>query len=85
MSPCMQFKRSDGAKPSQEWWHRGRQRARETAFNSSLELFSETETVKFDLDTAQIDGSDNPQLWIWNRALDVFGTNGTDVRTLRDR
>jgi hypothetical protein len=82
----MQFARSGGAKPTQEWWHRGRQDARERAFNSDLESqFSDTEIVKFDLDTAQIDGSDNPRLFMFNRTLDLFGINGTDVRELKDR
>jgi len=81
----MQFARSPSAKPSQAWWHRGRQRAREQAFNSNLtSQFSDTEIIKFGLDTAQIDGSDNPQTWTWNRAIDLFGTNGTDVRDLKD-
>jgi len=82
----MQFARSGGAKPTQEWWHRGRQRAREQAYSSDLEsFFSDTEIVKFDLDTAQVDGSDNPRVFMWNRTLDLFGINGTDVRTLKDR
>ncbi|AGM11135.1 hypothetical protein M196_gp43 [Halorubrum tailed virus 4] len=81
----MQFRRSPGARPADADWHRGRQRARETAFNSSLDLFSETEKVKYELDTARVTGRENPQLYIWNRAIDVFGINGTDVRTLRDQ
>jgi len=73
-------------KPTQEWWHRGRQREREQAFSSDLEsFFSDTEIVKFDLDTAQVDGSDNPRVFMWNRTLDLFGINGTDVRDLKDR
>lgn len=82
----MQFARSGGVKPSQSWWHEGRQRAREEAYNSDLDtFFSETEITKFDLETAQIDGSDNPRTWTWDRPLDMFGINGTDVRELEDR
>jgi len=81
----MQFKRSEGMKPATAEWHRQRQRAREQAFNSSLSIFSDTEITKYDLDTAQIDGSDNPQTWTWDRPLDMFGMNGTDVRDMEDR
>jgi hypothetical protein len=82
----MQFARSASVKPTQEWWHRGRQRAREQAYNSDIEsFFSDTEIVKYDLETAQIDGSDNPQTWLIRRSIDVFGINGTDIRTLEDR
>ena len=82
----MQFARSGDVKPTQDWWHRGRQDARERAFNSDLESqFSDTEITKFDLETAQIDGSDNPRTFTWDRPLDLFGINGTDVRELGDR
>lgn len=39
-------------------WHEERQRARETAM--SEEEFSPQEIEDYDLDTAEIDGSDNP-------------------------
>jgi len=81
----MQFKRSEGAKAINAEWHRQRQRAREQAFNSSLSIFSDTEITKYDLDTAQIDGSDNPRTYTFDRPLDKFGINGTDVRNLEDR
>jgi hypothetical protein len=82
----MQFARSGDVKPTQDWWHRGRQDARERAFNSDLESqFSDTEITKFDLETAQIDGSDNPRTFTWDRPLDLFGINGTDVRELENR
>jgi len=81
----MQFRRSEGAKPIDSEWHRQRQRAREQAFNSSLSIFSDTEITKYDLDTAQIDGSDNPRTFTFDRPLDKFGINGTDVRELSDR
>jgi len=81
----MQFRRSEGAKPIDSEWHRQRQRAREQAFNSSLDIFSDTEITKYNLETAQIDGSDNPRTFTFDRPLDMFGINGTDVRTLEDR
>jgi len=81
----MQFRRSPSARPLDADWHRQRQRAREQAFSSDLSFFSDTEIIKYGLDTAQIDGSENPQTWTWDRAIDLFGTNGTDVRELRDR
>jgi len=81
----MQFKRSEGAKAINAEWHRQRQRAREQAFNSSLGIFSETEITKYDLDTAQIDGSDNPRTYTFDRPLDKFGINGTDVRDHKDK
>lgn len=81
----MQFARSGDVKPIMEYWHRGRQRAREQAFNSDLDFFGDVERVKLDLNTAQIDGSDNVFTWTWDRPLDLFGVNGVDVRTLRDR
>ena len=81
----MQFRRANDVRVADADWHRQRQRARESAFNSSLNIFSDEEIVKYDLGTARIDGSDNPRLFMWNRALDVFGTNGTDIRELRNR
>jgi len=81
----MQFRRSPGARAVDAEWHRERQRAREQAFDSSLSLFSDTEITKYDLGTAQIDGSDNPRTYTWDRPLDLFGINGTDVRNLKDR
>ena len=81
----MQFRRSNDVRAADADWHRGRQRAREQAYNSSLSIFSDKERVKYDLETARIDGSDNPRLWIWNRAIDVFGMNGMDIRELKNR
>jgi hypothetical protein len=81
----MQFRRSNETRAVDREYHTQRQRARETAFNSDLSFFSDTERVKYDLDTAQIDGSDNPLTWTWDRHIDLFGTNGTDVRNLKDR
>ena len=82
----MQFRRSPGMRPVDSDWHRRRAQAREQAFNSDLDgFFSETEITKYELRTAQIDGSDNPQTWTWDRPLDLFGINGTDVRDLEDR
>lgn len=81
----MQFKRSPSARPVDSKWHRNRQRARDQAFSSDLKAqFSEEEIVKYELETAQISGASNPQVWMWRRAIDLFGINGTDVRNLRD-
>lgn len=82
MAPCMQFRRSQSARVVDREWHERRHEAREQAFNSSLNIFSDKEKVKYDLDTAQIDGSDNPRTYLFNRTLDILGTNGTDVRDL---
>ena len=81
----MQFRRSNDVRVADAEWHRQRQRARESAFHSSLRIFSDAEIVKDDLETARITGADNPRTFMWNRALDVFGTNGTDIRELRNR
>ena len=81
----MQFRRSNDVRVADSDWHRGRQRARESAFNSSLSIFSDEEIVKYDLDTARIDGSDNPRTFMWQRTIGLFGTNGTDIRELRNR
>ena len=82
----MQLRRSPGARAIDTQWHRERQRAREQAYSDDLDaFFSNTEIIKYNLDTAQITGEDNPRLYIFNRAIDVFGVNGTDMRTLRDR
>lgn len=81
----MQFRRSPGARPLDADWHQQRQRAREQAYSSDLQAqFSDSEIVKYELDTAQIDGSDNPRLYMMQRAIDLLGINGTDVRDLRD-
>lgn len=79
----MQFRRSPSARSLDEDWHRGRIRARRNYF--SIEQASDVERVKYDLETARIDGSDNPRTYMWRRAIDVFGINGLDVRTLEDR
>lgn len=81
----MQMRRSPSVRAIDSQWHRERQRAREVAYNSSLEMFSEAEIIKYDLETAQIDGSDNPQVYKWDRPLDLFGINGTDIRELKNR
>jgi hypothetical protein len=82
----MQFRRSPGVRAIDSEWHRQRQRAREVAFNSDVDgFFSDSEITKYELRTAQIDGSDNPRTWTWDRPLDKFGINGTDVRNLEDR
>ena len=81
----MQFRRSNDARVTDSDWHKARQRAREAAFNSSLNIFSEEERVKYNLETARIDGSDNPQTYTANRPIDLLGVNGLDLRTLFNR
>jgi len=79
----MKFRRSPGARAVDSEWHLQRQRARRDYF--SVEQASATERVKYNLDTAQITGEENPRTYLWRQAIDIFGTNGTDVRDLRDR
>ena len=81
----MQFRRSNDTRVVDRDYLQGRQRAREQAFNSSLSMFDEIEITKYGLETARIDGSDNPLTFTWNRPLDLFGSNGLDVRTLEDQ
>lgn len=79
----MQFARSPSARAIDSRWHKNRQRAREQATNGNLELFfSDEEIIKYDLETARIDGSDNPRTYTVDRPIDIFGVNGTDVRDL---
>lgn len=79
----VQFRESPSSKVTDEEWHRFRQRARKTAF--SIDQFSDEEVTRFDLETAQIDGSDNPRSFTINRPIDLLGMNGIDLRDLRDR
>ena len=82
----MQLRRSPGARAVDADWHEQRQRAREEAYSGNLTAqFSDTEIIKYDLETAQITGEDNPRLYLFRRTIDLFGINGTDVRNLRDR
>jgi len=82
----MQFSRSPDARPVDSDWHRGRQAARETAYNGNLDLFfSDEEQIRYELDTAQITGASNPQTYTVNRPIDLLGTNGLDLRELFNR
>jgi len=82
----VQFGRSPSARPVDREWHRNRQRAREQAYNGDLiSQFSPEEIVKYELDTARITGEENPRMYLFNRAYDLFGQNGTDIRKLRNR
>lgn len=82
----MQFRRSPSARPLDAEWHRERQRAREQAYSGDLTAqFSDAEITKYNLETAQIDGSDNARTWKFFPTIDILGLAGTDVRTLRDR
>lgn len=76
----MMFKRAESAKPVDADWHEFRQTARKTAF--SPDEFSETEKVKYDLDTARITGEENPRTYTVDRPIDNLMDNGTDIRTL---
>lgn len=79
----MKFRRSPGARPIDAEWHRQRERARTDYF--TVKQASDTERIKYELDTAQITGESNPRTYLWRRSIDLFGTNGTDVRTLYNR
>ena len=81
----MQFRRSADVRAVDREFLTQRQRAREQAFNSSLSMFDEIEITKYGLETARVDGSDNPLTFTWNRPLDLFGSNGLDVRGLENR
>jgi hypothetical protein len=79
----MHFKRSEGAKAVDREFHEFRQRARQTGFR--VNQFGDSEIVEYNLETARIDGKDNPFSYRVNRAIDFLSINGTDVRTLRNR
>lgn len=82
----MQMRRSPDMRPIDPEWHRQRQEARERAYSGDLTAqFSDEEIIKYDLETAQIDGSDNPRVFMWRATLDIFGINGTDIRDLKNR
>jgi len=70
-------------KPVNADWHLFRANARRTA--NSKEEFAEADQVKYDLDTAQITGEDNPRNFTYDRPVDILNENGTDVRDLEDR
>ena len=77
------FARSEHIKALDKRWHEFRQRARETA--TSEEQFADVDRVRFDLDTARIDGKEFAGNFEYNRPIDILGENGTDVRELDDR
>jgi len=77
------FKRSESGKHIDKEWHQQRQRAREIGF--SLDEFSDEEITKYDLDTAGITGKDNPRTYTFSAAIDLFGVNGLDVRSLDEQ
>jgi len=66
-----------------EKYHRFRENARQTAFH--LDEFSEAERIEFDLEDAGITGKDNNRNYTYDRPVDIFGSNGFDIRELRDR
>jgi hypothetical protein len=77
------FRRSESGKKIDEEWHEVRQAARVGTF--SLDEWAAQDITRYDLDTAQIDGSDNPRTFTWDRDIDILDSNGTDVRTLDTR
>lgn len=82
----MQFRRSPSVRAIDSQWHKERQRAREVAANGNLDVwFSDAEQVKYNLDTARIDGSDHPRNFKFVPVLDVLGISGTDVREMHNR
>lgn len=70
------FKRENGQRPVDGDWHAGRENARRTAF--SLAEFSEQEIERLDLETAGVNGEDNPRSYEWKRPL--WPSKKVDVR-----
>lgn len=80
----MPFARSENLKPIDSRWHEFRQNARETAF--SIEQFGPIERERYDLDTAEITGAENPRTYTTEDPLEVgTGAEQFDVRDLVDR
>ncbi len=79
----MPFARSPGLKKADRRWYENRIRARRTGFN--LNDFSDEEIVKYDLETARITGSDNPQNFRLNPDIDILNVRGIDVQDLHNR
>lgn len=79
----MMFRQGESSKPVDEQWHLEREKARRTAFSTAE--FSPQEITRWDLDTAQIDGSDNPRTFQYDPAIDILGTAKVDVRELDNR
>lgn len=77
------FPESASAKAVDKEWHKFRQSAREDAF--SLGAFSENDIIRYNLETAQITGEDNPRTYLFTRQLNTLGENGIDIRDLKDR
>lgn len=80
------YRQAESAKPVDGQWHEERQEARENAF--SLLEFSDIDITRWDLDTADITGKDNPRTYRIDRPLNQTQgqmNNGTDIRTLEDR
>ena len=75
------FRRSPSGKAIDSEWHTARREARENAF--SINEFGDIEITRFDLDTARITGRENPDTYTLDPAIDLFGTAGKDIRSLR--
>jgi len=79
----MQFTRGETAKPVDSRWHEARINARKTAF--SVQEFSDEDVIRYDLDTADISGEDNPRTYTVNRPIDLLNENGLDLRRFKNR
>ena len=77
------FRESDTGKPLDSEWHEFRQEARENAF--SINEFGDEEIVRYDLETARIDGSDNPDTFTGDRPIAILGHEFIDIRKLKNR
>lgn len=78
----MKFRKNDGKYLTDDFYL-FRENARRSSFHP--ETYAESDQIEYELDTARITGADTTRNFKYNRAVDVFGANGTDIRELRDR
>lgn len=75
----MMHHRSNSGSPVWARWHEERERARRTSF--STEEYDQIEIERYDLDTARIDGSDNPETFRTDPyGVDDARSNRRDIR-----
>lgn len=79
----MQMRRSPSARAIDTDYLRGRQYARENYFN--IDMASDEEIVRYNLDEIEITGEDVDRTYMVDRPIDLFGENGLDIRTLDTR
>jgi GH25 family lysozyme M1 (1,4-beta-N-acetylmuramidase) len=79
----MMFPESASAKPVDKRFHRFRQDARTSSF--SIGAYSDNDIERYNLETAQITGEDNPRTYLFMRNLDTLGETGVDIRSLKNR